>query len=91
MVDRFMPVAIDRTTLLFYRQRTKLIIRTEANLCTYLSTLTICLKSPLLTLAYFYEIQMPYPESASKTLLNIQSTVKYIIELPWDEVEMLAS
>ena len=53
--------------------------------------MTISLKSPLSTLAYFYEIQMPFPESASKTLLDIQSTVNYIIELPWDEVEMLAS
>ena len=49
------------------------------------------LKSPLFMIAYFYEIQIPFPESASKTLVKIQSTVKYIIELPWDEVEMLAS
>ena len=28
--------------------------------------------------AYFYEIQMPFPESASKTLSHIQSTAKYI-------------
>ena len=29
-------------------------------------------------LAYFYEIQMSFPKSASKTLSNIQSTAKYI-------------
>ena len=31
-VDRFMPVVTDHTTLLFYRQRTNSLIRTEATL-----------------------------------------------------------
>ena len=34
---------------------------------------------PRLMLAYFYEIQMPFPETASKTLSHIQSTAKYIL------------
>ena len=31
-VDRFMPIIIEHTALLFYRRRTTLFIRTEANL-----------------------------------------------------------
>ena len=40
--------------------------------------LIISFKSPLFPLAYFYEIQMTFPESASITLSYIQSTAKYI-------------
>ena len=40
-VDRYMPVTIDYATLLFYQQSTKLIAKTEANLRTNLSSLTI--------------------------------------------------
>ena len=36
-------------------------------------------KKPFFTLTYFYEIRMPFPESASKTLSHIQSTPKYIL------------
>ena len=32
----------------------------------------------MLSLAYFYEIQMPFLESASKTVSHIQSTAKHI-------------
>ena len=52
-VDRYMPVTIDYATLPFYLQRTKLLVRTEANLQTNLSSLTISLRSPLIMLAYF--------------------------------------
>ena len=52
-VGRFMPVVGDNTTLLFCRRRMKLLVTTEANLRTNLSSLTISLKSPLITLAYF--------------------------------------
>lgn len=77
-VGRFMPVAINHTTLFFCRQRTKLLARTEAKFRTYLSSVKISLKSPLFTLPYFYEIKMPPAKSVSKTLSHIQSTVKYI-------------
>ena len=43
-----------------------------------LSCLTIFLKSPLFMLSYFYEKQIPYSKSASKTWSHIQSTAKYI-------------
>ena len=78
-VGRFMPVVVDNTTLLFCRRRMKLLVTTEANLRTNLSSLRISLKSPLFTLAYFYEIQMSFSESASKILLHIQGTAKYIL------------
>ena len=65
-VDRFMP--------LICRQRIKLLVRTEAKLLTYFSYLTISLKLPLFTLAYFSEIQLPFSKSATKTLKHMQST-----------------
>ena len=38
----------------------------------------------MLLLAYFYEIQMPFSKSASKTLSLIQSTAKYIfVQAPY--------
>ena len=77
-VDRFMPIIIEHTALIFYRRRTTLFIRTKANLWTYLSSLTISLKSPFFTFAYFIEIQMPFLESAFKVLSHIQSTLKNI-------------
>ena len=40
--------------------------------------MTLSFKSPFYMLAYFYEIQMSFPESASKTVSHIQSTAKYI-------------
>ena len=39
-VGQFIPIVIDRITLLIYCQRMKSLVRTEANLCTYLSSLT---------------------------------------------------
>ena len=92
-VVRFMPIVIDWRTLLVYQQRTKSIITIEANLRTYLSFLTISLKSLMFTLAYFYEIKMSFYKSASKTQSHIQSTAKYIFltstqfwkgNFPWD-------
>ena len=49
---------------------TKSLVRTKANPHMYnLPSLTISSKSPF-TLAFFYEIQMTFLESASKTLLH---------------------
>ena len=62
----------------FIDREQKLFIRTEANLRTDLSSLTISLKSPFRMLNFFYETPIPFPESASKTLSHIQSTAKYI-------------
>ena len=76
-VGRFVPVVIS-DLFLFYRQIMKSFVITEANLRTNLSSLLISLESLLLTLAYFYEIQMTFPESASITLSYIQSTAKNI-------------
>ena len=81
-VGRFMPVVVDNTTLLFCRRR--ILVTTEANLRTNLSSLTISFKSPLFTLLCFYKIQLPFPRSASKIQSHIQSTVNYIFEqLPY--------
>ena len=77
-VGRFMPVVVDNTTLLFCRRRMKLLVTTEANLRTNLSSLTISFKSPLFTLLCFYKLQLPFPRSASKNQSHIQSTVRYI-------------
>ena len=77
-VVRFMPIVIDWRTLLVYQQRTKSIITIKANLRTYLSFLTISLKSLMFTLAYFYEIKMSFYKSASKTQSHIQSTAQHI-------------
>ena len=83
-VGRLMPVVVDNTTLLLCRRRMKLLVTTEANLRTNLSSLTISFKSPLFTLLCFYKIQLPFPRSASKIQSHIQSTVNYIFEqLPY--------
>ena len=76
-VGRFVPVVISEL-FLFYRQKMKSFVITEANLRTNLSSLLISFESLLLTLTYFYEIQMTFPESASTTFSHIQSTAKYI-------------
>ena len=57
-----------------------MLVRKEANVCTYLSPLTISLKSPFSKLVYFDEIRKPFPKSVSKTLTHIQSTAKYIFD-----------
>ena len=77
-VGRYVPVAMNNKTHMLDQWRLKLLVRIEANLSMYLSSLTISLKLPMLTLAYFYEIQMSFTKLASKTLSNIQSTAKYI-------------
>ena len=71
-----MPVVVDdRMT----QQRTKSLIRTEAKLGTIYLLWQFLQCRPRLMLAYFYEIQMTFPETASKTLSHIQSTAKYIL------------
>jgi len=52
--------------------------------------MTISLKSPLFKLVNFYEIQMSFPKSASKTLSHIQSTSKYIfLQAPYFKARLM--
>ena len=61
-VGRFMSVVIFRTKLLFLLTKYEITQEQKAKHRTYFSSLTIYLKLPLFTLAYFNEIQMPFPE-----------------------------